>query len=131
MKSNKEIKLFEWNIAASEIEDLKLRLRAARWSQGVPLDYHREFCKDWAEEYDCFANPKRLNELSLLVTVIDGLEFHFIQVKSKHSHATPLLITDYWLLITDGGLGPGVEFHKVIEPLVSPVNHLGRPDHAL
>ena len=46
MKSNKEIKLFEWNIAASEIEDLKLRLRAARWSQGVPLDYDREFCKD-------------------------------------------------------------------------------------
>jgi len=132
MISNKEIKPFELNIEPSEIEDLKFRLRGTRWpeketvddwSQGVPLDYHREFCEYWAEEYDWFATQNRLNEFPQFVTVIDGIEFHFIQVKSKHSHATPLLITHGWP-------GSVVEFHKVIDPFVSPENHGGWPDDA-
>ena len=122
MISDKEIKPFELNIEPSEIEGLKFRSRGARWpeketvddwSQGVPLDYHREFCEYWAEKYDWFATQNRLNEFPQFVTAIDGIEFHFIQVKSKHSHATPLMITHGWP-------GSVVEFHKAIDPLVSP-----------
>ena len=64
MMDNEEVKPFELNVDYSEIDDLRVRLRAARWpeketvddwSQGVPLSYHREFCEYWAEEYDWFA----------------------------------------------------------------------------
>ena len=102
MMDNEEVKPFELNVDSSEIEDLRVRLRAARWpeketvddwSQGVPLSYHREFCEYWADEYDWFATQQRLNEFSQFVTEIDGLEIHFVQMQSKHSQATPLPVS--------------------------------------
>ena len=127
-----EILPFTLNIAESEISDLKARLSMARWpeaetvddwSQGVPVKYHREFCEYWANGYDWYQTQGRLNRFDQYRTDIDGLDFHFVHVKSRCSNAKPLLLTHGW---------PGsiVEFHKVIEPLVDPERHGGTADQA-
>ena len=128
----REILPFTLNIAESEISDLKARLSMARWpeaetvddwSQGVPVKYHREFCEYWANGYDWYQTQGRLNRFDQYRTDIEGLDFHFVHVKSRCSNAKPLLLTHGW---------PGsiVEFHKVIEPLVDPERHGGTADQA-
>ena len=127
-----EIRAFQLDVPKSEIDDLKQRLRQARWpeaetvedwSQGVPIKYHREFCDYWANEYDWYGTQKRLNRFAQFKTNIDGLDIHFVHVRSSHDAARPLLITHGW---------PGsiVEFHKVIEPLTEPTKHGGGADEA-
>jgi epoxide hydrolase len=105
------------------LEDLRHRLRRTRWperetvqdwSQGVPLDYVRELCRYWAEEYDWRATQARLNEVSQFRTEIDGLGIHFIHARSPHPDALPLVMTHGWP-------GSVVEFRKVIGPLTDPV----------
>ena len=118
-----------FRIAASDeqLADLKRRLLATRWpdkepvsdwSQGMPLAYTQELCAYWATQYDWRAREARLNRFSQFKTPIDGVDIHFIHVRSKHADALPLLITHGW---------PGsiAEFHKIIEPLSDPTAHGG------
>jgi pimeloyl-ACP methyl ester carboxylesterase len=118
---------FRVEVADAELEDLRARLRHARWperetvgdwSQGVPLAYLHDLCAYWADGYDWRATEARLNALPQFRTEIDGLGIHFIHVRSPHAGALPLVITHGW---------PGsiVEFLKVIGPLTDPTTDGG------
>ncbi|MCW2911704.1 MAG: epoxide hydrolase, partial [Actinomycetia bacterium] len=93
------------------------------WSQGVPLDYTRELCQYWLEAYDWRACESRLNGFPQFRTGVDGLDIHFLHVRSPREDALPLVITHGW---------PGsiVEFGKVIGPLTDPGAHGGDPADA-
>jgi epoxide hydrolase len=118
---------FRIEVAETELEDLRARLRGARWperetvadwSQGVPLDYLRELCRYWADAYDWRATEARLNALPQFRATIDGLGIHFLHVRSPHPGALALVITHGW---------PGsiVEFLDAIGPLTDPPAHGG------
>jgi len=121
------VRSFQIDVAESELEELKLRLRHTRWpepetvgdwSQGVPLSYLRELCDYWCEEYDWRATERRLNAIPQFETTIDGVDIHFIHVRSPHDDAIPLVLTHGW---------PGsiIEFLNVISPLTEPTQHGG------
>src|SRR3954454_8135509 len=123
---------FTINVPDDELEDLRRRLRATRWperelvddwSQGVPLAWIQDVCAYWADGYDWRAREKALNRFTQFVTPIDGVDVHFIHVRSPHEGALPLVMTHGW---------PGsiVEFHKVIEPLADPTAHGGQAEDA-
>ena len=127
-----EIRAFKLDVPKSEIDELKERLDRSRWpdtetvddwTQGVPINYHREFCEYWARDYNWYVTQDRLNKYPQYKTAIDNLEIHFLHVKSSHEAATPIIMTHGW---------PGsiVEFHKVIEPLSEPTKHGGSPEDA-
>jgi len=114
------------------LADLKARLRNTRWpeaepvgdwSQGAPLAWIQDVCRYWAETYDWRAREKALNRFAQFKTAIDGLDVHFVHVRSPHANALPLLITHGWP-------GSFVEFHKVIEPLTDPTRHGGKAEDA-
>jgi pimeloyl-ACP methyl ester carboxylesterase len=116
---------FRIDVPEAELEDLRARLRGARWperetvddwSQGVPLAYLSELCAYWADEYDWRATEARLNALPQFRTTFDGLSIHYLHVRSQHADALPLVITHGW---------PGsiVEFLDVIAPLTDPPAH--------
>jgi pimeloyl-ACP methyl ester carboxylesterase len=118
---------FRLDVPESELEDLRARLRNARWpdpetvedwSQGVPLAYLLDLCRSWVDEYDWRATEARLNALPQFRSVIDGLGIHFLHVRSPHADALPLVMTHGW---------PGsiIEFLKVIGPLTDPTAHGG------
>ena len=95
-----EVRDFKIDIPESEIEDLRDRLARTRWpdaetpddwSQGLPLKYHQEFCKYWGSDYDWFETQNRLNRFSQFKSVFDGLDIHFINVRSKEKNARPLI----------------------------------------
>ncbi len=100
------------------LDDLRDRLRRARWperepvgdwSQGVPLDYLRDLCGYWAGGYDWLAAEARLNQVPQFTTRIDGLDIHFLHVRSPHPGAVPLVMTHGWpgsFLEFEGVLGP-------------------------
>jgi epoxide hydrolase len=122
-----EIQPFHIDVPEQELDDLRLRLRHARWperetvddwSQGVPLAYLEDLCRYWAEQYDWRATEQRLNQLPQFRTTIDGLAIHFLHLRSPHPDALPLILTHGW---------PGsiVEFLKVIGPLADPPRHGG------
>ena len=80
-------------IPESQLDDLRHRLRRTRWpeaetvddwSQGIPLSYVQELCRYWAEEYSWRDTERRLNALPQFQVAIDGLDHHFIHVRSKH-----------------------------------------------
>ena len=123
---------FSLDIPAADIADLKNRLAGARWpeaetvedwSQGLPLVYHREFCHYWGNEYDWYQTQERLNHHDQFITDIDGLDIHFLHIRSSHENAMPLIITHGW---------PGsiIEFHKILEPLTEPTRHGGSAEDA-
>src|ERR671936_2887555 len=87
-----EVKEFHIEVAEAELEDLRARLRSARWperetvndwSQGVPLAYLQDLCGYWADGYDWRATQGRLNALPPFRTSIDGVGIHFLNVRSK------------------------------------------------
>lgn len=127
-----EIRPFKIEIADAEIEDLRRRLASTRWpeketvddwSQGIPLSYVEEVCAYWSEKYDWRSREALLNQWAQFKTEIDGLDIHFVHVRSKHEDAMPLIITHGW---------PGsiVEFQKVIGPLADPTAHGGKASDA-
>jgi epoxide hydrolase len=127
MTGMNDVRPFRIEIPEDQLVDLKRRLRATRWpdaetpgdwTQGVPLAYMKEVCAYWAERYDWRATEARLNEFPQYKTRIDDLDIHFVQVRSPHKGALPLLITHGWP-------GSFVEFHKVIGPLADPTAHGG------
>ena len=119
-----EIRPFHAEIPQDEIDDLRRRLAATRWpdqetvgdaSQGVPLAKLKPLVEYWATDYDWRKAEAKLNALPQFITEIDGLDIHFIHVRSSHEDAMPLIITHGW---------PGsiIELLKVIEPLTEPAS---------
>ncbi len=118
---------FTVDIPQSQLDDLRARVRNARWperetvpdrSQGVPLDELQELCRYWAEDYDWRRCERALNAYPQSLTEIDGLAFHAIHVPSPHPEAMPLVLTHGWP-------GSVLEFLDVIAPLTDPVAHGG------
>jgi pimeloyl-ACP methyl ester carboxylesterase len=116
------VRPFTINVPDGDLEDLRTRLRNTRWgdaevvddwSQGIPLGYVREVASYWADTYDWRASEEKLNRFDQYVTEVDGLDIHFVHVRSPHEGALPLILSHGW---------PGsiVEFHKVFEPLTNP-----------
>lgn len=121
--SSAAIRPFTVSISDAEIEDLKQRLARTRWpnpqtvpdwSQGVRLENAKALINYWQREYDWRRFESVLNGFPQFLTEIDGLDIHFIHVKSKNPNAMPLILTHGW---------PGsiVEFVKLIGPLTDPV----------
>ncbi|RSN15174.1 epoxide hydrolase [Streptomyces sp. WAC 05977] len=118
---------FQARIPEADLEDLRDRLRRARWpedetvddwSQGVPAAYLRELCAYWAEAYDWRSAESRLNAFPQFRTEIDGLGIHYLHVRSPHPDALPLVLTHGWP-------GSVFEFLDVLGPLTDPVAHGG------
>ena len=127
-----KIKEFTINISQDKLDDLSLRLQQTRWpeketpndwSQGTPLSYMKEVCDYWLNEYDWKKEESALNEFPQFITEINGLDIHFVHLKSPHPDAKPLIITHGW---------PGsiTEFLKVIRPLADPTIDGGDPKDA-
>jgi pimeloyl-ACP methyl ester carboxylesterase len=126
--SGKEsIRSFKVNIPAEALIDMKKRILATRFpeketvtddSQGVPLATMSSLAKYWATEYDWRKAEARLNSLPQFITEIDGLDIHFIHVRSKHENALPIVINHGWP-------GSVLEQIKLIEPLTNPTAHGG------
>jgi pimeloyl-ACP methyl ester carboxylesterase len=121
------IRPFQVSAPDAELTELRRRITATRFperetvtdfSQGVPLATTQALARYWATEYDWRTVEGRLNAVPNFITEIDGLDIHFIHVRSKHEHALPLLISHGW---------PGsiVEQLKLIEPLTNPTAHGG------
>ena len=116
----------------AELTDLRQRLAQARlpeketvsdYSQGVPLKTVRQVLSYWQRDYDWRKVEARINAVPNFITEIDGLDIHFIHVRSKHEHALPIIVTHGW---------PGsiVEQLKIIEPLTNPTAHGGTASDA-
>jgi pimeloyl-ACP methyl ester carboxylesterase len=127
-----DIRPFSYRAPEEALEDLRRRISATRWpeketvaddSQGMPLEPLQELARYWATDYDWRKFEAKLNALPQFVTEIDGLDIHFIHVRSKHENALPVVITHGW---------PGsiVEELKIIDPLVNPTAHGGSEEDA-
>jgi pimeloyl-ACP methyl ester carboxylesterase len=127
---NSLIRPFQVNIPEDQITDLHKRIVATRWpeketvmdaSQGVQLATMQELARYWATEYDWRRCEAKLNTYPQFVTNIDGLDIHFIHVRSKNPNALPLIVTHGW---------PGsiIEQLKIIDPLTNPAAHGGRAE---
>jgi pimeloyl-ACP methyl ester carboxylesterase len=126
------IRPFRINIPDEALADLRRRVLATRWperetvgdrSQGVQLAKLQELVRYWGTDYDWRKVEARLNALPQFMTEINGLDIHFIHVRSRHPNALPLIITHGW---------PGsiIELVKVIDPLTDPTAHGGRAEDA-
>ncbi|GAA2515885.1 MULTISPECIES: epoxide hydrolase family protein [Streptomyces] len=120
-----EIVPFRVEITDDQVADLRDRLARTRWpdaetvddwSQGVPLSYLREVCGYWQHDYDMQRVARRLNAVTQFVTTIDGLDIHFIHVRSPHANAVPLVLTHGWPTSV-------LDFVDLVGPLTDPVAH--------
>jgi pimeloyl-ACP methyl ester carboxylesterase len=120
-----DIHPFRVNFPEEALVDLRRRIAATRWpepevvtdqSQGVQLATVQKLARYWLNEYDWRKMEAKLNALPQFITTIDGVDIHFIHVRSKHENALPLIITHGW---------PGsiIEQLKIIEPLTNPTAH--------
>ncbi|WP_448639334.1 epoxide hydrolase family protein [Geodermatophilus sp. URMC 63] len=121
------IRPFRFEASEEALADLRRRLEATVWperetvgdtSQGVPLELVQELTRYWAGGYDWRRCEARLHALPQFVTEIDGLDIHFIHVRSRHEDALPLIVNHGWP-------GSVIEQLKIIEPLVDPTAHGG------
>ncbi len=119
------IRPFTIETSEADLKDLRARVAATRWpdketvddsSQGVPLATMQALARYWATEYDWRKCEARLNALPHFITEIDGLDIHFIHVRSKHEDALPLLVAHGWP-------GSVIEQLKIIDPLTNPTAH--------
>ena len=127
-----DIRPFRIDIPEQQLEDLRARLALTRlpeketpddWSQGVPLAYMREILDYWRNDYDWRRAEAKLNEFDGFLTEIDGLDIHFLHVRSPEPNALPLIMTHGWP-------GSVCEFLEVIGPLADPASHGGDPADA-
>jgi pimeloyl-ACP methyl ester carboxylesterase len=127
-----DVRPFQIEIPQADIEELRRRVAATRWptkepvedsAQGVQLAMLRELARYWATEYDFGRVAARLNALPQFMTEIDGVDIHFIHVRSKHENALPLIITHGWP-------GSVMELLGVIAPLTDPTSHGGTAEDA-
>lgn len=126
------IRPFHYQASEAELADLKRRIAATKWpdretvnddTQGVQLATIRKLADYWANHHDWRRAEARINSYPNFITNIDGLDIHFIHVKSKHPNALPMVITHGW---------PGsiIEQLKVIGPLTDPTNFGGKAEDA-
>ena len=122
---NTAVRPFQIGFPEADLADLRRRINATRWperetvtddSQGVPLALMQDLARYWATEHDWGKCEAKLNALPQFITEIDGLDIHFIHVRSQHEDALPLIVTHGW---------PGsiIEQLKIIEPLTNPTAH--------
>ena len=128
--NSSDIRPFQVNVPEAELIELRRRINATRWpdretvtdnSQGVQLATMQKLARYWATDYDWRKVEATLNALPQFITEIDGLDIHFIHVRSKHKNALPLIVTHGW---------PGsiIEQLKIIDPLTNPTAHGGRAE---
>jgi pimeloyl-ACP methyl ester carboxylesterase len=126
------IRSFQIEITGEQIDDLRRRIAATRWptrelvadrSQGVQLATLQELARYWTSEYDWRRCEARLNALPQFTTEIDGVEIHFIHVRSRHEGALPLIMTHGWP-------GSVLELLDTVGPLTDPTAHGGTPEDA-
>ena len=119
------IRPFHVNVPEAELTELRRRINATKWperetvadaTQGVQLATMQALARYWGTEYDWRKVEARLNALPQFITEIDGLDIHFIHVRSKHENALPLIVTHGW---------PGsiIEQLKIVDPLTNPTAH--------
>ena len=130
--SDSEIRPFHVSYPDTELADLRRRIKATRWperetvsddSQGVQLATAQKLAQYWATGYDWRKVEARLNAYPQFMTTIDGVDIHFLHVRSKHENALPLIVTHGWP-------GSVVEQLKIIEPLTNPTAHGGSASDA-
>jgi pimeloyl-ACP methyl ester carboxylesterase len=127
-----EIRPFHVEIPEEQIDDLRRRIAATRWphkelvsdrSQGVQLATTQALAEYWATDYDWRKAEAKLNALPHFTTEIDGVDIHFIHVKSRHENALPLIMTHGWP-------GSVIELLETVGPLTDPTAHGGRAEDA-
>lgn len=131
-KTSEAIRPFQFHAPQADLDDLRRRILATRWpekelvndqTQGVPLATVKALARYWATEYDWRKVEARLNSYPNFITNIDGLDIHFIHVRSKHKNAVPIIVTHGWP-------GSPVEQLKIIDPLTNPTAYGGKAEDA-
>src|SRR5687768_8753082 len=126
------VRPFNVNVTEAELAELRKRINATRWpqretvtdtTQGVQLATIQKLARYWATDYDWRKVEARLSALPNFITEIDGLDIHFIHVRSKHENALPLIVTHGWP-------GSVIEQLKIIGPLTDPTSHGGNASDA-
>jgi pimeloyl-ACP methyl ester carboxylesterase len=118
-----EVRPFEFEVSDEELADLRRRIEATKWpdretdsSQGVQLETARALARYWATDYDWRTFEERFSAVPHFITEIDGVDIHFIHVRSEHEGALPLMVTHGWP-------GSTIEQLKIIDPLTDPTEH--------
>ena len=131
-EAGNDVRPFQVEFAEEEIADLRRRIESTRWpseelvgdrSQGVQLATLQALARYWATDYDWGRVAARLNALPQFTTEIDGVEIHFIHVRSRHENALPLLMTHGWP-------GSVIELLETVGPLTDPTAYGGSPEDA-
>ncbi|TCC97139.1 epoxide hydrolase family protein [Pedobacter hiemivivus] len=131
-KKDEQIRPFKVSIPDADIKDLRQRVMATKWadketvtdqSQGAKLAQMKELIKYWGTNYNWKKAEAKLNAYPQFMTKIDGVDIHFIHVKSKHKNAMPLILSHGWP-------GSVFEFMGVIEPLTNPTAYGGKAEDA-
>ncbi|HEY1944734.1 MAG TPA: alpha/beta fold hydrolase [Roseiarcus sp.] len=126
------IRPFRIDVPEQDLVDLRRRLAATRWpdketvaddSQGVPLATLQDLVRYWQTDYDWRKVEARLNALPQFIAEVDGLDIHFIHVRSRHENALPLIVTHGWP-------GSVIEQLKIVDPLTDPTTHGGAASDA-
>jgi pimeloyl-ACP methyl ester carboxylesterase len=126
------IRPFRMNVPEAELTELRRRINATRWpepetvtdqSQGVQFATIQKLARYWATDYDWRKAEANLNALPQFITEIDGLDIHFVHVRSKHENALPLIVTHGWP-------GSVIEQLKIVDPLTNPTAHGASPSDA-
>jgi pimeloyl-ACP methyl ester carboxylesterase len=132
IRTSTEIRPFQLDIPVGKLDDLRNRIAATRWpskelvadrSQGVQLETLQAIARYWRDEYDLGRIEARLNALPQFVTEIDGVDVHFIHVRSEHENALPLIMTHGWP-------GSVIELLDSVGPLTDPTAHGGSAEDA-
>jgi pimeloyl-ACP methyl ester carboxylesterase len=127
-----DIRSFHVEIPEEQLEELRRRIEATRWpskelvddrSEGVQLETLKALSRYWATEYDWRNAEAKLNALPQFMTEIDGVDIHFIHVRSRHEDALPLIVTHGWP-------GSVIELLETVGPLTDPTSHGGRAEDA-
>lgn len=130
--ANATIRPFQSKVSEKKLVELKRRILETKWpenetvkdqSQGVQLGAMKQLAHYWATEYDWRKIEHKLNAIPQFITTIDGLDIHFIQVRSKHKNALPIIITHGWP-------GSVIEQMKIIGPLSDPTAYGGKAEDA-
>jgi pimeloyl-ACP methyl ester carboxylesterase len=127
-----DLRPFQVQIPEEELAELRRQIKATRWpskelvadrSQGVQLATLQELARYWTTQYDWRACEARLNALPQFTTTIDGVDIHFLHVRSQHENALPLIMTHGWP-------GSVIELLETVGPLTDPTSHGGRAEDA-
>src|SRR5690348_12484707 len=133
VQTSVDVRPFQVEISDEALDDLRRRIAATRWpskelvgdrSQGVQLATVQELARYWTTDYDWRKAEAKLNALPQFKTEIDGVDIHFIHVRSKHVNALPLVMTHGWP-------GSVVELLDTVGPLTDPPAHGGRASDAV